>query len=258
MWWAWHGLGICSARVFAIFSSCLQHQRWTTPNHHRWPRRLHYRRHRLLYKLRRLFLIQIWAILWSWILLQPKSENFLRCNSAKTSTNHHQISWLRLVLLKMEISFQFAYQRVCIKDGVALCQQALIGRVFLLKGEKPWKLTELRDKLQQMWKISGDWRLVPLGRGFFQMQFSSTEDKNRVWAAGSCLLSPGILRLQPWTPDFNPYRQKTTNTQLWVRFYDLSWEYWEIARGIGTPLKLDKNTLEGNFGHYAISFIREL
>lgn len=73
---------------------------------------------------------------------------------------------------------------------------------------------------------------------------------------GSCLIKPGILRLQPWTPNFNPFKQKTTNTQVWVRFYDLAWVYWdtqilfEIAFVIGTPLKTDKNTEEGNSVHY--------
>ncbi|KAK3199355.1 hypothetical protein Dsin_022770 [Dipteronia sinensis] len=46
-------------------------------------------------------------------------------------------------------------------------------------------------------------------------------------------------------------------TQVRVRFYDLSWEYWhpkiifDLARGIGVPLRLDKATIDGDFRHYA-------
>lgn len=58
-------------------------------------------------------------------------------------------------------------------------------------------------------------------------------------------------------PDFNPYKQRSSTAQIWVRIYELSWEYWDpqiitgIARAVGTPLKIDGNSLDGMFGHYA-------
>ncbi|KAK0587194.1 hypothetical protein LWI29_018861 [Acer saccharum] len=69
-----------------------------------------------------------------------------------------------------------------------LCGNALIGRVVLSNGERPWKLVDLK---------------------------------------------------------------------VWVRLFNLSWEYWhpkiisDLARGIGVPLRLDKATSDGDFGHYA-------
>ncbi|KAK3229623.1 hypothetical protein Dsin_001504 [Dipteronia sinensis] len=72
-------------------------------------------------------------------------------------------------------------------------------------------------------------------------------------------LKLGILRLQPWVPDFNPAKQKSTNIQAWVRFYDLSWEYWHskiisnLHRGIGVPLRLDRAIVEGDFGHFTLA-----
>ncbi|KAK2661721.1 hypothetical protein Ddye_000295 [Dipteronia dyeriana] len=83
------------------------------------------------------------------------------------------------------------------------------------------------------------------------------DDKDRVWAMGVCNIKPGILRLQPWQPNFNPHKQKLTTAQVWVRFYELGWEFWHpnilytIARSIGIPLKIDKNTLDGQLNHYA-------
>ncbi|KAK0582625.1 hypothetical protein LWI29_027805 [Acer saccharum] len=74
---------------------------------------------------------------------------------------------------------------------------------------------------------------------------------------GSLHLKPGILRLQPWTQNFNPNTQRTTNAQIWARFYDLPWEFWhpqilsDMARGVGIPLKFDRATLEGDYGHFA-------
>ncbi|KAK3193655.1 hypothetical protein Dsin_024965 [Dipteronia sinensis] len=70
------------------------------------------------------------------------------------------------------------------------------------------------------------------------------------------LLSDVWFLLVPWVPDFNPSLQNSTNANVWVRFYDLSWEYWHpkiifyLARGIGVPLRLDKATIDGDFWHY--------
>ena len=58
------------------------------------------------------------------------------------------------------------------------------------------------------------------------MILNSAVEKNSVWGHESIVLTPDILCLQPWTPDFDPATQKSTNTQIWVRFYKLSWEYW--------------------------------
>ncbi|KAK3225357.1 hypothetical protein Dsin_005219 [Dipteronia sinensis] len=47
----------------------------------------------------------------------------------------------------------------------------------------------------------------------------------------------------------------TYKSRLLGPFYDLSWEYWhpkiifDLARGIGVPLRLDMATMEGDFGH---------
>lgn len=63
------------------------------------------------------------------------------------------------------------------------------------------------------------------------------------------------LRLQHSSSKFNLFAQKSIVTQIWVRFYKLPLEYWspkllsDIARGIGIPLKVDKATAEGDFGH---------
>ena len=57
---------------------------------------------------------------------------------------------------------------------------------------------------------------------------------------GPC--NPGIMRLMPWTKDFNPYLVKHTTSQCWVRMYGISREYWRpkiffsIAHAVGTLL----------------------
>ncbi|XP_062020823.1 uncharacterized protein LOC133737236 [Rosa rugosa] len=74
---------------------------------------------------------------------------------------------------------------------------------------------------------------------------------------GSINLHPGILRLIQWTPSFSPATYKNTFAQVWVRFWDLGFAYWEtqtlfeIASGIGMPVKLDPRTANRSIGLYA-------
>ena len=90
------------------------------------------------------------------------------------------------------------------EERLKLCSYSLIGRVVLSKGEEPWKILALKEKLQSIWKLNSQWHLISLGRGFFQIFLNSEEDKAQVWGIRSLHLKPGILRLQPWTQNFNP------------------------------------------------------
>ncbi|KAL6212154.1 hypothetical protein ACLB2K_017375 [Fragaria x ananassa] len=134
----------------------------------------------------------------------------------------------------------------------------LLGRLLLRKGSVPLKTADLKAMLNTLWRPSAPWRLVPLGKGYFDIHFATEEDLRRVWGGGTCTLSSGIFRLAQWKPDFVPGDVlPQTHAQLWVRFYGLSQDYWhpqhlmEIAHGVGTPLQLDKATKEREFGYYA-------
>jgi hypothetical protein len=76
-------------------------------------------------------------------------------------------------------------------------------------------------------------------------------------SSGAWSLKLGLLRLSSWSPDFNPFNQNQTHSQVWVRFHYLPLEFWqprilfEIARAIGTPISIDENTKNHSFGHYA-------
>jgi hypothetical protein len=53
--------------------------------------------------------------------------------------------------------------------------------------------------------------MVPLGRGFYEFQFTSDEDMRLAWSLGTVNLKPGLLRLSKWTNDFNFQTQRQTN-----------------------------------------------
>ncbi|KAE9611157.1 putative transcription factor interactor and regulator CCHC(Zn) family [Lupinus albus] len=99
--------------------------------------------------------------------------------------------------------------------------------------------------------------MISLGRGFYEFSFSYIDDIRRVCAMGSWNLSPRVIRVFLWTPDFNPSLHRMENAQCWVKLLGLPQEYWSpkiilsIARGIGTPISLDEATHSRSFGHFA-------
>ncbi|KAH6805004.1 hypothetical protein C2S51_029835 [Perilla frutescens var. frutescens] len=88
-------------------------------------------------------------------------------------------------------------------------------------------------------------------------QFSSESNQRKVRISPAWNVNPGIIRIREWVPDFTPYKIQSSLAQVWVRVYSLLFEYWHnevlmgIARAIGTPLKIDGNTVHGTVGHFA-------
>jgi len=141
--------------------------------------------------------------------------------------------------------------------GMNFCKTNLRGRLVLNKGEKPYSTKEIELKLQNHRKTAESWRMMSLGRGYYEFFFASKMDKCNVWVAGTVSLQPGILRLFEWSNDFNMHTQRNTHAQVWIRLLELPQEYWmeqtlrEIASAVGTPLVIDNATSKRLFGHYA-------
>lgn len=78
-----------------------------------------------------------------------------------------------------------------------------------------------------------------------------------MWYTRSLNLRPGIIRFSVWKAFFDPSKHKQNNLQVWIRLYNLPWEFWDkrllssIAHGIGVTIHFDHNNIEGEFGHYA-------
>lgn len=109
--------------------------------------------------------------------------------------------------------------------GVAACKCNLHGRVALHKGDPPLTTLSLKQKLSGLWPDMHNWNLTPLGKGFFDFNFSSIEDMHRVWALRVVNMKPGFLRFYCWTKDFKPQAQMQTHAQIWVRLMHLPQEY---------------------------------
>lgn len=81
-------------------------------------------------------------------------------------------------------------------------------------------------KLTKLWHTSGKWRLISLGRGFFEFHFDNYDDMCMVLAKETVNLVPGVLRLSKWRKGSNWYMQQHTHAQVWVKIMELSYEYW--------------------------------
>lgn len=96
-----------------------------------------------------------------------------------------------------------------------------------------------------------------MGRGYYEFYFASETDIRSVWAKGTTILRPSVLRLFEWKKDFNMHKQKNTHAQVWIHLIELPQEYWmdrtlrEIASAVGTPLTIDNATSKRLYGHYA-------
>jgi len=81
--------------------------------------------------------------------------------------------------------------------GVEECKSILHGRLISKKGKKPPTTKQLHETLTPLWKIN-NWKLAPMGRGFFEFEFSTIEEMRSIWSTGSWNLKFGILRLSQW------------------------------------------------------------
>jgi len=100
--------------------------------------------------------------------------------------------------------------------GVEECKNALRARLTLNKGEKPYSAHDLSTKLGKRWKTMEAWKMVPLGKGYYDFHFDSAEDLRQIWAAGTINLKLGLIRLSQWTKDFKYLAQKQTHVSLWI------------------------------------------
>ncbi|KAL8497099.1 hypothetical protein ACS0TY_020687 [Phlomoides rotata] len=143
------------------------------------------------------------------------------------------------------------------KEGVSELRDSLIGRIIHVCGDKPVAHETLVTRLGDIWGIKTPWSLTPLGEGYYNMRFSYDADMEKFFARRLWQLKPGLLRLQRWVPDFNPFRVNTSVVQAWIRISELPLEYWNkhiitaLASAVGTVIKIDERTLSRTMGCFA-------
>ncbi|KAL8552220.1 hypothetical protein ACS0TY_001064 [Phlomoides rotata] len=127
----------------------------------------------------------------------------------------------------------------------------------MARGEEPYSLEDLTRKLEATWNIYGGWKLVPIGRGYYNVQLPNLDDRDRILDRSSWPLKPGVVWVQRWVRDFNPYKTNTSIAQVWVRLFEIPMEYFltpiihALASSLGTVIKIDDRTKDRSMCHYA-------
>lgn len=83
--------------------------------------------------------------------------------------------------------------------GVAEFKFSLIGRLVLLTGDKPIKIDDLKNRSSTISKIKEDaWKLIPLGKWYFNIHITSSGEKSKVFSMGALFLRPGVFMVSEW------------------------------------------------------------
>lgn len=107
---------------------------------------------------------------------QPSSKTFAQAlnNSVDTPLSQLPRPCLKGDALSIKIS-ESEYLA-----GISECKTRLHGRLILSKGDSPIKVADLRSKLSKKWNPIDSWKMVPLGKGFYEFTFASLEDLRSV------------------------------------------------------------------------------
>ncbi|XP_026459758.1 uncharacterized protein LOC113360465 [Papaver somniferum] len=143
------------------------------------------------------------------------------------------------------------------EEGCQIRRFSLIGRLDL----KGVKLNDIKVNLEQQWSL-GETRVqfIPMNRGFFIIKLLSQEDKDKVYREGNkdpWIVNEQPLRLIDWYPGFDADKQCTSHSTIWVKFPGLPVEMWvektllSLGKSLGTPIMVDKRTLNHEYGHFA-------
>ncbi|XP_026399672.1 uncharacterized protein LOC113295556 [Papaver somniferum] len=151
----------------------------------------------------------------------------------------------------MEIPLDF------FQEGCAAWNFSLIGRLDF----RVSRFTDVKKSLEDQWSLGpGRVKFTPMYKGFFIIKFSTEEDKlkirDKTWK-----IDQQELHLRDWFPWFDPNKEISSHAAVWVDFPVLYVELWtekvllSLGKNLGTPIMVDKNTLNHEYGCYAAILI---
>ena len=98
---------------------------------------------------------------------------------------------------------------------------------------------------------------VNLGKDFFLILFSSSEDYDKVLRGGPWFVGEHFLAIRPWEPYFKASEAKLSSMAVWVKLPDLPIEFYDkemlkkIGKAIGLVLCIDSYIASESRGSYA-------
>jgi hypothetical protein len=160
--------------------------------------------------------------------------------------------------------------RIELEDGNRLLPKVFIEPKVFQELCTPWKdaivvkllgktlgYNTMRDRLQKIWKLQGGFEIMDNDNGFYMVKFDLAADKEKVITGGPWLIFDHCLAISHWSPEFASQDAKVDRTIVWVRFPGLNLVYYDesfllaMASAIGSPIKVDSNTLKVERGKFA-------
>jgi len=112
------------------------------------------------------------------------------------------------------------------RKGVDDCKHASRARLTLNKGDKPYSARDLSNKIGKLWKTTAGWKMVPLGKGYYDFHFDSADDLRKIWAVGTVNLSRVCY----------VYHNGLKTSSTWHRsrrMYRFGYVWWSYLKSIG-------------------------
>lgn len=144
----------------------------------------------------------------------------------------------------------------------AVWRFSLVGRLIFFK---TLKFEDVKKELLNQRKLSGSVQFIPWKKGYFVIKLDNEDDRKRVSYDGPWKIKSETgfqqLKIHPWTPMFDPGKDKITRAAVWFRFTALPMEFWDeetifrMARGLGKPVSVDPRTLHHEYGYFAAALI---
>jgi len=99
--------------------------------------------------------------------------------------------------------------------------------------------------------------MIDLANDFFIAKFSLLEDYHFVLREGPWMIFDHYLAIRKWEPNFDPTEAKIDRVTAWVRFPNISIEYFDeaflmrLGLLIGKPLRVDSTIVLATRGKFS-------
>lgn len=115
----------------------------------------------------------------------------------------------------------------------------------------------MKEKLKKVWKPAGVFDIMDIDNGFYMVKLDMEADREMVISNGPWMMFDHYLAVMRWSPEFVSPNAKVDRTTVWIRFPGLNLVYYDesfllaLASVVGTPIKVDRNTLKVERGRFA-------
>lgn len=98
---------------------------------------------------------------------------------------------------------------------------------------------------------------MDVDQGFYMVKCDMLSDREKIATEGPCMVFDHYLAVSQRSPEFAAPTAQVEKTLVWIRFPGLNLLYYDesflmaLASTVGTPIRVDKNTLNVERGKFA-------